>query len=101
VPQKSQATVIYVTLCLHELVNYSVVPQTEGAAGGMTMQVICPKCGSIKSEKINLEMAFAHGKDEPVYALARPIVCLECGFAECNLQQEPLMKLREIFQYSV
>jgi Zn ribbon nucleic-acid-binding protein len=64
----------------------------------MKAKAVCPQCGSIKVKEINVEMSFAHLKAEPVYALGKPLVCLECGFAECSLQQEPLTKLREIFQ---
>jgi hypothetical protein len=55
----------------------------------------CYRCGSAKMRTMNLEMAFAPLKAEPVYALAKPIVCLDCGLVECSLSEEPLRKLRE------
>ena len=67
----------------------------------------CPKCGSTKVEEINVEMAFARGKAEPVYvpsrhtpvyALANHKVCLNCGFAECSLAPKTLAKLRELLK---
>ena len=58
----------------------------------------CSKCGSTKVETINVEMAFARAKAEPVYVLAGNSVCLDCGFAECFLPQESLAKLRELVQ---
>jgi len=42
-----------------------------------------------------MEMAFAPLKAEPVYALARPIVCLKCGVVEFTLSEDPLRKLRD------
>jgi hypothetical protein len=56
----------------------------------------CPRCGSTKVEAINAETVFARGKAEPVYALASPKVCLNCGFAECSIAPETLAKLREL-----
>jgi hypothetical protein len=58
----------------------------------------CSKCGSTKVEAINVEMAFARAKAEPVYVLAVNSVCLDCGFAECFLPQESVAKLRELAQ---
>jgi predicted nucleic-acid-binding Zn-ribbon protein len=55
----------------------------------------CPKCGSTKVREINLEMAFARGIAEPVYALGRPLVCFNCGFAECRLPDQTLHELSE------
>jgi predicted nucleic-acid-binding Zn-ribbon protein len=54
----------------------------------------CPKCGSANLDRINVEMAFARGTAEPVYALERPTVCLNCGFFECQISEGPLAKLR-------
>jgi hypothetical protein len=42
-----------------------------------------------------MEMAFAPLKAEPVYALAKPIVCVKCGVVEFTLSEDPLRKLRE------
>jgi len=56
----------------------------------------CPECGSTNVEEINVEMAFARGKAEPVYVPSRQTVCLECGFAEYFLLPETLAKLREL-----
>ena len=53
------------------------------------------RCGSANMQAINVEMAFAPTKAEPVYALAKPVVCLNCGLVECSLSEEPLSKLRE------
>ena len=58
----------------------------------------CSKCGSTKVETINVEMAFARAKAEPVYVLGVNSVCLDCGFAECFLPQESLAKLSELVQ---
>ena len=44
---------------------------------------------------IHVEMSFARGMGEPVYALGKPTVCLDCGFAACSLSDEPSQKLRE------
>jgi hypothetical protein len=64
----------------------------------MSMIKTCSKCGSTKVETINVEMAFARGKAEPLYVLAGNSVCLDCGFAECFLPRESLEKLRELVQ---
>jgi len=58
----------------------------------------CLKCGSARVEAMNVEMAFARGKAEPVYVLVSHSVCLDCGFAECFLPPESLEKLRELVQ---
>ena len=55
----------------------------------------CYQCGSANVRAISMEMTFAPLKAEPVYALAKPIVCLDCGLVECSLSEEPLRKLRE------
>ena len=62
------------------------------------MPKTCSKCGSTKVETINVEMAFARGKAEPVYVLVGNSVCLDCGFGECFLPPEFLAKLRELVQ---
>jgi len=49
-------------------------------------------------EAINAETVFARGTAEPVYALANHKVCLDCGFAECSLAPETLVKLRELLK---
>ena len=54
----------------------------------------CPKCGSANLGSVNVEMAFARGTAEPVYALGRPTVCLNCGYFEYQISEEPLAKLR-------
>jgi hypothetical protein len=41
-----------------------------------------------------MEMAFAPLKAEPVYALAKSIVCLKCGLVEFTLAEDPLRTLR-------
>jgi hypothetical protein len=41
-----------------------------------------------------MEMAFARGKAEPVYALGKPTVCLHCGFLECVLPESSLAELK-------
>ena len=64
--------------------------------GDATMSERCPKCGSTNVEEINVEMAFARGKAEPIYVPSRHMVCLECGFGEYSLPQETLAKLREL-----
>jgi predicted nucleic-acid-binding Zn-ribbon protein len=56
----------------------------------------CPKCGSTNVKEINVEMAFARGKAEPVYVLGKHSVCLDCGFAKYFLPKETLAKLREL-----
>ena len=55
----------------------------------------CDRCGSANVQRINLEMAFAPSKAEPVYVLAKPTVCLDCGLVECSLSGESLRELRE------
>jgi len=62
------------------------------------MAKTCSKCGSTKVEEINMEMAFARGKVEPVYALGTPTVCLDCGFLECVLGESSLVELRALTQ---
>jgi hypothetical protein len=47
-------------------------------------------------EELNVEIAFARGKAEPIYVPSRHMVCLECGFGEYSLPQETLAKLREL-----
>jgi len=54
----------------------------------------CVKCESANVREINLEMAFARGTAEPVYAAGRPVVCLDCGFVEISVPQGPLAQLR-------
>jgi len=54
----------------------------------------CPKCRSTEIERIKVEMAFARGKGDPVYVLGKPMICLECGFAECSIPEQSLKKLR-------
>jgi predicted nucleic-acid-binding Zn-ribbon protein len=54
----------------------------------------CPKCRSTKRERNKVEMAFAPGQADPVYVLGKPIVCLDCGFAECFIPKKSLKKLR-------
>ena len=55
----------------------------------------CYRCGSANVQAINMEISFALLKAEPVYALAKPIVCLECGVVELTLSEDPLRKLRD------
>jgi hypothetical protein len=55
----------------------------------------CSRCGSAKVQAISVEMAFAPLNAEPVYALAKAIVCLDCGLMECSVSEEPLKKLRD------
>ena len=56
----------------------------------------CYRCGSANVRTINMEMTFAPLKAEPVYALAKPIVCLACGMVGgFLLLEEPLGKLRD------
>lgn len=55
----------------------------------------CYRCDSANVQRINLEMAFAPCKAEPVYVLAKPNVCLDCGLVEFTLLEEPLTKLRD------
>jgi len=62
------------------------------------MAKACSKCGSTRVEEINMEMAFARGKAEPVYALGKPTVCLHCGFLECVLPESSLVELRALTQ---
>ncbi len=54
----------------------------------------CLKCESTNVREINVEMAFARGKAEPVYAAGRPIVCLDCGFVDISVPQSTLAQLR-------
>jgi hypothetical protein len=55
----------------------------------------CYRCGSANVRVISMEMAFAPLEAEPVYALAKPIVCLACGMVGgFLLLEEPLGKLR-------
>jgi predicted nucleic-acid-binding Zn-ribbon protein len=56
----------------------------------------CSECGSTNMEELNVEIAFARGKAEPIYVPSRHMVCLECGFGEYSLPQETLAKLREL-----
>ena len=67
----------------------------EAREGSAAMIKRCPNCRSTKVQEINVEMAFARGKATPLYTLGKPVVCLECGFAECFIPEEPLAKLRE------
>jgi hypothetical protein len=60
----------------------------------MTERCYRCRCGSANVQAINVEMAFAPTKAEPVYALAKPIVCLDCGLVESSLSEEPLRTLR-------
>jgi len=56
----------------------------------------CYRCGSANVRTINMEMTFAPLKAEPVYALAKPVVCLACGMVGgFLLLEEPLGKLRD------
>jgi hypothetical protein len=55
----------------------------------------CYGCGSVNIEVISLEMSFAQGTSEPVYALGKPVVCLDCGLMECSLPEEALGKLKQ------
>ena len=56
----------------------------------------CYQCGSANVRAISMEMTFAPLKAEPVYALAKPIVCLACGrVGGFLLWEEPLEKLRD------
>ena len=56
----------------------------------------CYRCGSANVRAISMEMTFAPLKAEPVYALAKPIVCLACGtVGGFLLLEEPLGKLRD------
>ena len=54
----------------------------------------CLKCESTNVREINVEIAFARGKAEPVYAAGRPIVCLDCGFANILVPAGALAQLR-------
>jgi hypothetical protein len=67
--------------------------QTRNQEREMTER--CDRCGSANVHRINLEMAFAPSKAEPVYVLAKPNVCLDCGLVECSLSEESLRELRE------
>ena len=62
--------------------------QTRNQEREMTER--CDRCGSANVHRINLEMAFAPSKAEPVYVLAKPNVCLDCGLVECSLSEESL-----------
>ena len=55
----------------------------------------CRKCGSVNLKAFNLEMGLADAEHESVYALFRPTICLECGFAKGVLSEESLEKLRK------
>ena len=55
----------------------------------------CYRCGSANIRAINVEISFAPTDAEPVYALAKPIVCLDCGLVEYSLSEEPLKTLRQ------
>lgn len=58
--------------------------------------VTCAKCGSSKVREFSAEMAFSGGtKFPPVYALAKPVLCVDCGFLECFVAEDPLNQLRE------
>jgi hypothetical protein len=54
----------------------------------------CLKCESTNVREINVEMAFARGKAEPVYVAGQPIVCLNCGFVDISVPQGELAQLR-------
>jgi hypothetical protein len=56
----------------------------------------CIKCGSDKVKVLSTEMAFGGGTQfPPVYALAAPVCCLDCGFAEFSIPQDSLNELRQ------
>jgi len=55
----------------------------------------CYRCGSANLSAINVEMSFTLGTADPLYVLGRPVVCLDCGFTECSLSEEPLRKLKD------
>ena len=55
----------------------------------------CSKCESTNVREINVEMAFARGKAEPIYVAGSPVVCLECGFAGIFVPRGPLAQLRD------
>jgi len=59
------------------------------------MSKTCLKCGSVEVDALNAEVSFARGTAVPVYALGRMAVCLECGFAEYLVSEEPLTLLRQ------
>ena len=54
----------------------------------------CRRCGSSKVKGFAAELAFTVGKSEAVYALARPTVCLECGFSEAFVPHGALNQLK-------
>jgi hypothetical protein len=78
------------------MVGLSQLTVVTGPADRAIMTKTCSKCGSTRVQTINVEMAFARGKAEPVYVLAGNSVCLDCGFAECFLPQESLAKLKQL-----
>ena len=43
---------------------------------------------------MKVEMAFARGQADPVYVLGEPVLCLDCGFAQCSIPKEFLEELR-------
>jgi hypothetical protein len=55
----------------------------------------CRECGSTRLEEVNTELSFAPKKAEQVYSLGKMTACLECGFAEYRLSEEPLAQLRQ------
>jgi predicted nucleic-acid-binding Zn-ribbon protein len=61
--------------------------------GGAPMT--CTKCGSSSVKELNVEIAFGGGTRRPVvYALAKSVCCLDCGFAEFTVPEDSLNELR-------
>lgn len=56
----------------------------------------CHKCGLVAVKEVSTELSFVPGiAYEPVYTLGKMSICLECGFAECQVSKEPLAQLRQ------
>jgi hypothetical protein len=56
----------------------------------------CIICGSSNVKAVNAEVAFANGVAPPVYALQRPVVCLDCGYTECLIPNDLLSKVKQL-----
>jgi len=61
----------------------------------------CPECRSTEVEEVNVELSFAPRTAEPVYMLGKMPVCLECGFAEYRVSEEPLAQLKRAMLFQL
>jgi hypothetical protein len=61
----------------------------------------CKLCASKNQVRLNAELALTSAKlksalqDPPLYLIAKPVVCLDCGFVQLRVPRPKLKVLKE------